>query len=187
MKRNLILKLILKNLSEILASKCEFKNAKILTKRIINKFFIWHPQSRECFYSFCIVVFLTYNIEYLLAYSVMLITNQSFGNPNTRWRWFSKLISLSLTYHQMLKILFQNIILLKVLKRWHWFLILILSRFNCFDTQEVTLIIIFYSIFFPIIFSSFLFHLKSFNDFIIIVFLSFFRYLFSLFIHFDYK
>lgn len=40
MKRNLILKLILKNLSEILASKCEFKNAKILTKRIINKFYM---------------------------------------------------------------------------------------------------------------------------------------------------
>lgn len=161
MKRNL--KLILKDLFEILASKMWIQIFN--TKQIINKFSIWHPQSRECLYSFCIVLF-SYNIEYLLANSVMLITNQNFGNPNTRWRWFQKLISLSLPYHQMLKILFQNIILLKALKRWHWFsilisfllyLLLLFSSFNCFDTQEIELIIISYSIFFLLFFVFFCF------------------------------
>ena len=44
-------------------------------------------------------VLLSLSIEYLLAHSATLVTSQSFGDPNARWRW-SKFFDRGLTYRQ---------------------------------------------------------------------------------------
>ena len=90
----------MRKLPGVLALKWDLRCIEILSrKRVINDFSMW--RYFKCFLSFSHnVAFLFYDIAYLLAYHVMLVTSTSFVNPNARWRCCRKPFDRYFTYRQ---------------------------------------------------------------------------------------